>query len=127
MERDYYPPGAYNDPDAPYNQRETPEVEVEAEVTVLMKGTFVISTDQYCEDEDGDRELLIGASDIEAEIKDQCTSLPSLLRLLGSYINDDLKRTDISPAYRSQLKEWLAAAEGWEQTDMEVEDYNLVK
>ena len=54
---DNYPPGAANDPRAPYNQCENPEVEVEVTVSVtLSKNVKVLVTDYELideEDEDG--------------------------------------------------------------------------
>ena len=39
-DRDYYPAGAYSDPNAPYNQCEPPEIDLEVKVTeTLVKNT----------------------------------------------------------------------------------------
>ena len=53
-----YPMGAENDPNAPYNQEENPEVEVEVTVSVTYHKTFKIKVKDYeivdeGEDEDG--------------------------------------------------------------------------
>lgn len=53
-----YPMGAQNDPNAPYNEKENPEIEVEVTVSITLSKTFKIKTDQYNEefygkDEDG--------------------------------------------------------------------------
>ena len=44
---DNYPPGAANDPRAPYNEEPMPEVEVEVTVR-LMKGTVVYAETHDC-------------------------------------------------------------------------------
>ena len=54
-ERDYYPAGAYNDPNAPYNECEAPEIELDVTVTetVMKTGTIVTNDAWYvheCED-----------------------------------------------------------------------------
>ena len=54
-DRDYYPAGAYSDPNAPYNQCEPPEIELEVTVTeTLVKNTAIITNNAwYVTDEEG--------------------------------------------------------------------------
>lgn len=51
-----YPPGAANDPNAPYNQRENPEVEIEVTVSITLSKTVKVFVTDYelIEDEDED-------------------------------------------------------------------------
>lgn len=45
-EADYYPPGAYNDPNAPWNEPSIPEIEFEVTISqTLSKGTNVTTND----------------------------------------------------------------------------------
>ena len=44
---DNYPPGAANDPRAPYNQKENPEVEVEVTVSVTLSKTVKVLVTDY--------------------------------------------------------------------------------
>lgn len=44
---DNYPPGAANDPRAPYNQSENPEVEVEVTVSVTLSKTVKVLVTDY--------------------------------------------------------------------------------
>ena len=44
---DNYPPGAANDPRAPYNQCENPEVEVEVTVSVTLSKTVKVLVTDY--------------------------------------------------------------------------------
>ena len=44
---DNYPPGAANDPRAPYNQYENPEVEVEVTVSVTLSKTVKVLVTDY--------------------------------------------------------------------------------
>lgn len=44
---DNYPPGAANDPSAPYNQYENPEVEVEVTVSVTLSKTVKVLVTDY--------------------------------------------------------------------------------
>lgn len=54
-----YPLGAGNDPRAPYNQKENPEVEIEVCVSITLHKTFKLKVSDYTivdegKDEDGD-------------------------------------------------------------------------
>lgn len=44
---DNYPPGAANDPRAPYNQYENPEVEVEVTVSITLSKTVKVLVTDY--------------------------------------------------------------------------------
>ena len=44
---DNYPPGAANDPNAPYNQYENPEVEVEVTVSITLSKTVKVLVTDY--------------------------------------------------------------------------------
>lgn len=47
-ERDYYPAGAYNDPNAPYNECEAPEIELDVTVhEALVKSSAIITNDAW--------------------------------------------------------------------------------
>lgn len=130
-ERDYYPVGAYKEPNAPYNQVECPEIEVQAEVTVLLsKKNVGFYTNQYVEDKDGHKELIISYTYAQIEIEKQCNSIPNLLAELVKYINKELAgdaSRDVSIQRKQYLEDLLADAQGWEQTDMEIENYGIAR
>ena len=46
-EKDYYPAGAYNDPDAPWNQEDVPEKEFEITCSQSLSRTATVWTDNY--------------------------------------------------------------------------------
>lgn len=117
-----YPPGA-DTPDAPWNEVEVPEIEVDAEVTVLMKATVRVFTDNYSMDCDGNVDLHDGYTDIERLVKEQHKSIPELLAELGKYICGEMAG-DISARRRQDLESMLADCEAWSQEDLEIEDYN---
>lgn len=54
-DRDYYPAGAYNDPNAPYNQCEPPEISLDVTVTeTLVKQSYIVTNNAwYVTDEEG--------------------------------------------------------------------------
>ena len=58
-ESGYYPPGAEHDPNAPWNQKELPEREIEVTVSVTLSKTVKIKVSDYTitdsgKDEDGE-------------------------------------------------------------------------
>lgn len=58
-EKDYYPEGTYNDPDAPWNQSDPPEKEIEVLVSVTLSKTVKVKVSDYRiidsgKDEDGE-------------------------------------------------------------------------
>jgi hypothetical protein len=46
-ESDYYPAGAWNDPDAPYNWHEQPEIELEITVSLTISKTVKVWVNDY--------------------------------------------------------------------------------
>lgn len=78
MESGYYPPGAEYDPNAPYNQVDLPEKEIEVLVSVTLSKTVKVRVSDYkiadCgKDEDGDYFESIDYSecDLQGAVKDQ--------------------------------------------------------
>lgn len=47
MESGYYPPGAEHDPNAPYNQVDQPEKEIEVLVSVTLSKTVKVRVNDY--------------------------------------------------------------------------------
>lgn len=119
-----YPPGA-DTPDAPWNQSEPEPVNVEVEVTTLVKNHLLVSTTDY-ENEEDDIKLICDYKDMEKAVKEQCHLVPELMDLLTEYVKAELD-TDITVHRKWYLEEVLECCQGWQQTDIEVEDYNIVK
>lgn len=80
-DRDYYPAGAYGDPNAPYNQSDPPEIEVEVEVKeVMTKESSIITTNAwYVTDEEGYTELEDSNLNVYDEYSKQNRSLYDIL------------------------------------------------
>lgn len=127
-EKDYYPAGAYNDPNAPYNQPGDPDpIEVACDTCVTLRKEIVVETTNYwieADDEEGwsETNLEDGYKEIEQHIRKQHTSLTTLLDELAKYINGELQG-DISNARRQELKQMLADCQGWSEDYFEIEDY----
>ena len=110
-------------PSAPWNEVEVPEIEVDAEVTVLMKATVKVYTDNYSMDCDGDVDLHDNYTDIERLVKEQHEFIPQLLAELAKYIRGEMTG-NVSARRRQDLEEMLADCEAWSQQDIEIEDYS---
>lgn len=125
MDNYNYPPGA-DTPDAPWNEREIPEIEVTAEITVLLKKSDIkVLTSNYYIEEDGKTELNDCFYNIAEYYEKQHNSIPALLGELAKYIKGELAGGDISASRRQELEAMLEDCEGWEITDTDVEEYDL--
>ena len=127
-ERDYYPAGAYNDPNAPYNEVSDPDpIEVECKVSVTLQNTVTVETDNYTldfDEESGnyDIDLNDDCIDLANKVGEQHYSLDYLLSELVKYIKNDLC-ADIPEKRKRELREMLTDAEGWVLEFIEVDEY----
>lgn len=79
-ESGYYPPGAEHDPNAPWNQEELPEREIEVTVSVTLSKTVKIKVSDYTitdsgKDEDGDyfEDVDYSDYDLKGAVEEQIT------------------------------------------------------
>ena len=126
-ERDFYPPGAYNDPNAPYNEVELPDIEVSCEVSItLTKKDAPVFTDNYIDESDDEGykgyEVLDSYQELADKYDDQHYSLTGLLDELAKYIRGELQG-DISLSRRNELERMLEDCQDWEEGDTDIEDY----
>jgi len=121
----YYPAGAENDPAAPWNEVDIPEVLVDCDTSMLLRKTLTVSTTEYETDEDGCRHLFAGYSDLEKCVQQQCFTIPQMLSKLATYIENDLQESELSFSEREQLKQMLEECQGWTQTDLSVDDFDM--
>lgn len=126
-DRDYYPAGAYNDPNAPYNDVEVPDIEVRCEVSItLTKKDAPVFTGNYIDESDDEGyegyEVLDTYQELADKYDDQHYSLTGLLDELAKYIKGEL-HGDISRGRRNELERMLEDCQGWEEGDTDIEDY----
>lgn len=127
---DYYPMGAYNDPNAPFNEQTDPDpIEVECKVSVTLQKAVIVETDNYSIDYDEesgnyDIDLHDSYNELAEKAGEQHYSLTELLTELIGYIKRDLC-ADIPEKRKRELREMLADAEGWEEYCVEVDDYEI--
>ena len=90
IESGYYPPGAEFDPNAPYNQKELPEKEIEVTVSITLSKTVKIKVSDYTiysnEDENGKCFDEIDYSD--CNLKEAVEKQMYLPQEAGQLIND---------------------------------------
>lgn len=122
MNSDYYPAGAYNDPNAPYNQREIPEIEVKCDVMVsVVREGVPVMTDNYTRDEDG---IVVFQEYLLDDYENCHHDIPELLGELAKYIKGELAGGMIGDR-RRQLLDMLADCQGWRTEETSVEDFSL--
>lgn len=125
---DYYPAGAYNDPNAPYNEPSEPEpICVKVWVNINLIREAEVDTTNYSEERDeefggSDIELHDHTSDILGYYQAQHHSIPALLNELAKYIKGELLSEGISHSRKQELKAMLADCEGWDE-EVTIEDY----
>ena len=127
-DRDYYPAGAYNDPNAPYNEVELPDIEVSCEVTVtLTKKDAPVFTGNYIDESDDEGyegyEVLDTYQELADKYNAQHYSISWMLQQLARYIEQELKDDGITMARRNELSKMLEDCQGWVEGDTDIEDY----
>ena len=124
---DNYPMGAANDPRAPWNEPEWPEIEVTATAT-LVKETVVLGSGTHtcteCEIEpDGSRSyssFTESDDDVNELFRDQEMTPAEIFKKCEKVVNQLVEDGKLSYAGVS-LKRLLDALDGWEETELNVE------
>lgn len=124
-EADYYPAGAYNDPNAPYNQVEPPEIEAEVNVSFTLERDATITTNEVYYDEDCWE--LCDDADIDKAYDDYYVGIPEMLEELMKYAKGEMqvleKFVKARTANKEERKRYrylqriIDSASGWEVTD----------
>lgn len=91
-ESGYYPPGAEHDPNAPWNQDNNPEREVEVTVSITLSKTLKVRVDDYQivdsgKDEDGEyfEDIDYSNCDLKSAVENQYTLPQDAGRYIGNY------------------------------------------
>lgn len=120
-ERDYYPAGAYEDPNAPYNEVVVPEREFEVEVEVVLHKTAIpVTTDDYMpeyDEETGHTYAITDDTDWEKAYYESHTGIIGLLSELEKYITKEMEQEDIKPSRKRYLEMLLEDCKDWELYD----------
>ena len=124
---DNYPMGAANDPRAPWNEPDWPEIEVTAKAT-LIKETVVLGSGTHtcteCEIEpDGTRSYVSFSEsddDVQELFREQEKSPIELITALEKIVTQLMKSKKLRFYARYNLRELLDACAGWEEAEFEV-------
>lgn len=126
---DNYPPGAANDPNAPYNEVEIPEREFDVTISMSLSRTVQCYTNKYIPEVDEENgHLYVDTSDTPwSEVYgDNHKTIPELLEELKKYIQKDLDNladdeTKMDKAFhRRRLEFLLTECDEW---TVDEEDY----
>lgn len=123
IESGYYPPGAEFDPNAPWNQVDLPDKEIEVTVSVTLSKTVKVLVNDYNIEEDADeggRYLSYDFSncDLHQAVEDQIVLPQNLAEYTEKMFNHDLNlKAAGMPRY---LKDAIADCKGWTVDEMEV-------
>lgn len=128
-DKNFYPAGAYNDPNAPFNEPADPEpIDINVMAVLRVSHETTVSTDNYSEtmDEEGycERELFDSNSDVERLYNEQHKTIPQLLDELAKYINGELLSDGLSRSRRQELQDMLADCKGYTVEEVEIDDYD---
>ena len=112
---DNYPPGAANDPNAPYNEVEVPEREFDVTISMSLSRTVQCYTNKYIPEVDEENgHLYVDTSDTPwSEVYgDNHKTIPELLEELKKYIQKDLDNladdeTKMDKAFHRRRLEFL--------------------
>ena len=127
-----YPPGAANDPNAPYNQEDPPVVEVTVRET-LIKETSISSccghwVNDYEYDPDEGRSIgtsYYEAGNVEEDFKEQSRTACQCLQVCCMVLRQLLK--DGKRFYgRVNIASLLDDCDNWEQEEIVIKDGNLI-
>ena len=122
-EADYYPAGAYNDPNAPYNEIEIPEHDFEVTVSQTLSRTVTITTNDYnpeYDEEDGNIYANTENTDWKKAYENCDFKIQDLLEELKGYVQSDMAMTGPNTGKGRHLKRLLEACDGWIEDDYEV-------
>ena len=121
-EADYYAPGSYNDPSAPWNEPVIPERDFEVDVEfVMQKKAVPVTTDKYnpeYDEEDGRTYANTDDTNWE-DVYDESGyyTIPELLQELENYVKEDLERYKGDTRKERHLNAILESCQGWEVYD----------
>ena len=124
---DNYPMGAANDPRAPWNEPEWPEIEVTARAT-LVKETVVLGSGTHtcteCEIEpDGTRSYISfteSDDDVAELFRDQEMTPAEIFRDCERIVRQLRSALKVRFYAKVNLERLLDALDGWEETELEI-------
>ena len=129
-DRDYYPAGAYNDPDAPYNEHEPEMREWDCSVSVTLAQVLPIGTKDYTEEppeKDEDGFFCSGSTDTSDvdwthEYEEQYMPLDILLEKMADYLERVASGEQLGKREMRTIPELVRQARGWNVDDIDISE-----
>lgn len=122
------PMGSEYDKNAIWEQVENQAVERDCEVMETITRKVTLSTTDYVTEEDWDEEFGMhkfsdtSETDWEREYESQEYTVIELIAKLKEYVSEDIKNPTSNTGKNSELQRLLAACDGWEQIEINVEE-----
>ena len=122
-EADFYPEGAYLDPNAPYNQPVIPERDFDLTISQSLSKDVSVCTDNYIpEYDEEDGHIYANTDDTEwnkVYEENGCHTPLQLIQLLGEVLQKDLEHGIVfkSPRFTRKL---IEECEGWTEDETEI-------
>lgn len=117
-----YPPGAANDPNAPYNQCDPDPRDFPCRVETFLTRAADVATDHYAYIDDGEECYYETYEESwEERYREDYYTIPQLLEKLQEYVKreiEDIKAKGEKPSYKLQLI--LDSCDGWEEEEFYV-------
>ena len=121
-----YPPGAANDPNAPWNEKETPEKEFEVCITQTLSKTVKVTTNDYIPDggidDDGHYYLDTDTSDTDWKevYKDEHYTPIQLIKLFKESLQSTLQDYPEHSSKASRIKHLISECGEWSEDETEI-------
>ena len=122
-ERDYYPPGAYDDPNAPFNEVVPPERDFDVTVSQTLSKRTTLTTSNYLpevDEEDGRTYPNTEYTDWKRAYQDASYTPLALITKFKELMEIALKNDRVPKNLQHTYKHLIMECEGWEEDDYEV-------
>lgn len=122
-EEDYYAPGSYRDPSAPWNQSEPPEREFDVTISQTLSRSVAIATSDYIpevDEEDGRTYPNTEDTDWKRAYQDASYTPLALIAKFKELMEIALKNDRVPKNLQHTYKHLIMECEGWEEDDYEV-------
>jgi hypothetical protein len=122
-ERDYYPAGAYDDPNAPYNEIVPPERDFDVTVSQTLSKSTTLTTSKYLpevDEEDGKVYTDTSDTDWKEVYNEEAYTPLQLIGKLKDILEEIVAKGQVSGYLLHTYKTLIEECEGWEEDDYEV-------
>ena len=122
-ERDYYPAGAYDDPNAPYNEVIPPERDFDVTISQTLSKRTTLTTSNYLpevDEEDGKVYTDTSDTDWKEVYNEEAYTPLQLIGKLKDILEEIVAKGQVNGHLLHTYKTLIEECEGWEEDDYEV-------